>query len=121
MSSALILNVFGYQLNIAAIAILTMFLGIIISFYKIQRSEKLDFTDMFTKDGRSVSLTKVLQLVGGITATWVIVKMTLTDSMSESLFMVYLTYVGATEGFSKFVAAKFNYQEKSVRDAEENK
>lgn len=73
---------------------------------------------MFTKDGRSVSLTKVLQFVGGVTATWIMIKLTITGGLTESLFGLYLAYVGAIEGYSKFVAAKYGYNEKSVKDAD---
>jgi hypothetical protein len=93
-------------------------IGFVLIFYRIQKSKRLDFADMLTKNGKTVSLTKVLQLIGGITATWVIVKMTLTGSLTESIFGLYLTYVGAIEGYSKFVAAKYGYNEKSIKDAQ---
>ena len=112
-----IVNIFGYNFNIMSIAILVVLLIILLLFYRIQKDEKLDFADMITKDGRVISLTKVLQLLGGITATWVIIKLTLTGGLTEAIFGLYLTYVGAIEGYSKFVAAKYGYAEKSVRDA----
>jgi hypothetical protein len=71
---------------------------------------------MITKDGRSVSLTKILQLVGGITATWVVIKFTLMNQLNDSLFGLYLAYVAGVEGYSKFVAAKYGYNERSIRD-----
>lgn len=112
-----LVSVFGTQVNPMAIAILVVFAAVLLLFYKIQKSEKLDFADMITKDGRSVSLTKILQLIGGLTATWIMVKLTLTGGLTEALFGLYLTYVGAVEGYSKFVAAKYGYNEKSVKDA----
>lgn len=102
----------------AGIAIGCALIGVLFLFWRIQRTEKLDFADMITKDGRSVSLTKILQLVGGITATWIVIKLTLTGTLTEAVFGLYLTYVGAIEGYSKFVAAKYNYNEKSVKDAQ---
>ena len=92
--------------------------SLVFMFYKSHQSKRLDFADMLTKNGKTVSLTKVLQLIGGITATWVIVKMTLTGTLTESIFGLYLTYVGAIEGYSKFVAAKYGYNEKSIKDAQ---
>lgn len=120
-SSAAEITAFGVTFNSMAIVIGLITLGILVLFYRIQSSRKLDFTDMITKDGRSVSLTKVLQLVGGITATWIMVKLTLTGGLTEALFGLYLTYVGAIEGYSKFVAAKYNYNEKSVKDTTASK
>jgi hypothetical protein len=109
--------IFGYEFNLMAITIGVLILGILYLFYRIQKAEKLDFADMLTKDGRAVSLTKVLQLIGGLTSTWIMIKLTLTGGLTEALFGLYLTYVGAIEGYSKFVAAKYNYSETSVKDA----
>ena len=47
------------------------------------------------------------------------VKLTLTNTLTEGVFGLYLAYVGAIEGYSKFVAAKYGYEEKSVKDSEE--
>jgi Na+/H+ antiporter NhaD/arsenite permease-like protein len=108
---------FGLQLNVMALAILCVLTIIGFLFYRMQKTEKLDFADMITKDGRGVSLTKILQLVGGMTATWVIIKLTLTGGLTETILGIYLAYVAGVEGYSKFVAAKYNYRESSVKDA----
>lgn len=115
-STSMVLNVLGYDLNLGALSVALLIVGVLYLFWRIQRTEKLDFADLITKDGRSVSLTKVLQLVGGVTATWIMIKLTLTGGLTEALFGLYLTYVGAIEGYSKFVSAKYNYTEKSIRD-----
>lgn len=119
LSKATVIDVYGYEINVIAMSLILLIVGILVMFYQIQKSNKLDFADMITKDGKSVSLTKILQLVGGVTATWIMVKLTLTGGLTEALFGLYLTYVGAIEGYSKFVAAKYNYTEKSVKDAKE--
>ena len=113
------ISLFGLEFNMIAIAFFVTMTTVLFLFYRIQASEKLDFADMITKDGRAVSLTKVLQLIGGITATWIMVKLTLTGGLTEALFGLYLTYVGAIEGYSKYVSAKYGYTEKSVKDAAE--
>lgn len=110
-------ELFGYNINISAMAIATAMLVVLFLFWRIQRTNKLDFADMITKDGRTVSLTKVLQLVGGVTSTWIMIKLTLQGGLTEALFGLYLAYVGAIEGYSKFVSAKYKYSEKSVRDS----
>lgn len=115
VSGATYITIFGTSINVMAVAIIIMVIGIMVLFYRIQSSEKLDFSDLITKNGISVSLTKVLQLIGGLTATWVIIKLTLSGSLSEAIFGLYLTYVGAVEGYSKYVAAKYGYDEKSVK------
>jgi hypothetical protein len=116
-STATTVELFGYTANLMGFLIGGILLGILYLFYHIQTRSKLDFADMITKDGQAVSLTKVLQLVGGLTATWVMIKLTLTGGLTEALFGLYLTYVGAIEGYSKYVAAKYNYNEKSVKQA----
>lgn len=116
-SPAGVLDLFGYSINLTGVGILLAMFGLLFLFWRIQRTEKLDFADMITKDGKAVSLTKVLQLIGGVTATWIMIKLTLTGGLTEALFGLYLTYVGAIEGYSKFVAAKYNYSEKSVKEA----
>lgn len=111
------IDLFGFDLNAIFVALVLLTLGVLTLFWRIQSSKKLDFADLITKDGRSVSLTKVLQLVGGLTATWIMVKMTLTGDLTEGLLGVYLVYIGGVEGYSKFVAAKYGYNETSTRDA----
>ena len=62
---------FGKEFSLVAAMswiILIFIVSIIVYLWKIQSSGKLDFADMFTKDGKSVSLTKVLQFIGGLTA-----------------------------------------------------
>ncbi len=115
--SSMVIDVFGYHFNLMALMLVGIGIGFLFLFYRIQASQKLDFADMITKDGRAVALTKVLQLVGGVTSTWIMIKLTLTGGLTEALFGLYLTYVGAIEGYSKFVAAKYGYTEKSVKDA----
>ena len=114
------LTIFGMQIEPVSLIIFIAIIGIIFLVYRIQKTEKLDFADMITKNGRSVSLTKVLQLVGGVTSTWVIIKLTLSGTLAMEMFAVYLTYVASIEGFSKFMAAKYRYEEKSVKDNFQN-
>ena len=117
MIDAAVVSMFGFSINLISVAIFLVMFGLLIMFLRIQFSQKLDFADMLTKDGKAVSLTKVLQLIGGVTATWVIIKLTLSAALSAEIFGIYLMYVASIEGYSKFIAAKYNYQEKSVKDA----
>lgn len=116
-ASPAFVTIFGITFNPMGVWIAFMLIAILILFWRIQRSDKLDFADMLTKDGKSVSLSKVLQLIGGMTATWVIIKLTLMGGLTEAVFGLYLTYVGAIEGYSKFVSAKYGYTEKSIKEA----
>jgi hypothetical protein len=111
------ITIYGFTFNLMGLAIAVLIFSIFFLFYRIQKSEKLDFADMITKDGRSVSLTKILQLIGGMTATWIMIKLTLTGGLTDILFGIYLSYVAGVEGYSKFVSAKYGYKEGSVKDA----
>jgi hypothetical protein len=72
------------------------------------RSGKLDWTDLITGKGTTkVSLTKLLQLIGGITGTWVVMYQTMHNQLGGELFFAYLAYVASIEGYSKFMAAKY--------------
>ena len=117
-NSALILNIFNYQINLASVLIVLCIFGIVYTFWKIQSAKRLDFADMLTKDGSKVSSTKVLQLVGGIVASWVIIKTGSTGALSAEMFAIYLAYVGSIEGWSKFISAKYNYSETSIKKAD---
>lgn len=116
-AQSIVFQFMGYSVNLMTAFVFLLVAVLFFGFWKIQKSKKLDFADMVTKDGRAVSLTKVLQLVGGVTATWIMIKLTLTNGLTEALFGLYLAYVGAIEGYSKFVAAKYGYREQSVMDA----
>lgn len=90
-------------------------------FFSAHYSGKLDWTDLITSKGTSkVSLTKLLQFIGGIVATWVILYQTMDSNLSTELFCVYLLYVASIEGYSKFMAAKYGVGD-STADAEKRK
>jgi hypothetical protein len=97
--------------NIDPLAAVISFLAIMFIFmmWRATVKGKLDWQDMITsKGGNKVSLTKVLQLVGGVTGTWMMVYLTIKGSVSSDFFFTYLAYVGAIEGWSKFIAAKYS-------------
>ena len=77
--------------------------------WQTNKTQRLNWTDILTEDGPSnrVSLTKMLQLVGSVVATWLIVYITVHNKMSVDYLMVYLAYVGAIEGWRNFVATRW--------------
>lgn len=88
---------------ISALALLFLFM-----LWKESREENLDWRDLITSKGTNkVSLTKMLQLVGGVTGTWIMVYITLHAQLTAEIFFTYLAYVGAIDGWSKFVSAKY--------------
>lgn len=53
------------------------------------------------------SITKTLQVSAGVTATWVVVKMTASGTLTAEMFGIYLAALGISEGWSKYVGAKY--------------
>ena len=99
----------GITIDPLALVISVLALLFLFMLWRGTKDESLDWKDMITSKGSNkVSLTKVLQLVGGVTGTWVMVYMTLKLQMTAEVLFTYLAYVGAIEGWSKFVAAKYS-------------
>ena len=101
-------EVFFNDFDLMSLTIVIMFLSFIVMFWRAQAQSELNWIDLIRKPGSSViSLTKLIQLVGGMIATWIMVKLTIDNKVTWDLFAIYLAYVGSVEGFSKFVTAKY--------------
>jgi hypothetical protein len=110
-AAAMTITAFGFTINLISLMIILLIIGLVVLFIRIQLSNRLDFADMLTKDGHTVSLTKVLQLLGGTTSTWVVIKLASSGALGVEIFATYLAYVASIEGFSKFISAKYGYRE----------
>lgn len=108
MSSSLV-TLFGLTFNIYGVIILVLLFAFGLAIWSAHRQQRLDWTDLITRDGDSskVELTKILQLVGGVVATWIVIQMTLGGTLSWDIFAIYLAYVASVEGFTKVVIAKY--------------
>jgi hypothetical protein len=104
------INIFGVDVNVYALALLVLLAIFLFALWRAQRAQRLDWLDMLTRDGTKVSATKVLQLVGGVVGTWIIVQVTLRGELTWDLFAIYLSYVASIDGFSKFIMAKYGAQ-----------
>ena len=68
----------------------------------------IDWTGLVTAKGTNiVSLTKLIQLVGSVVGSWVVIKMTLQEKITWDIFSIYLAYTASVEGYSKFLSAKY--------------
>lgn len=102
-----ILTFFGQEINIYG-AVITLFFSVfLLALWRAQQAKKLDWLDMLTRDGTKVSITKILQLVGGVVGTWVIIKLTLQGAINWDIYAIYLGYVASVDGFSKLIMAKY--------------
>jgi hypothetical protein len=99
--------VMGYGFNIYGVVLGLLAFIFIFAMWRAQVAKKLDWLDMLTRDGTKVSTTKVLQLVGGVVATWIVVQITLKGTLTWDMFAIYLAYVASIDGFSKLLLAKY--------------
>jgi hypothetical protein len=103
-----LITLFGFSFNLYGLIILALAVLLIFALYREQRCNHLDWTDMITRDGKKISATKIMQLIGGVVSTWVIIKTTMNDKLTWDLLAIYLAYVASADGFSKFIAARYN-------------
>ena len=101
------INVFGHEFNIYAVFLLIILTIFLIALWRAQKAQRLDWLDMLTRDGKKVSTTKVLQLIGGVVGTWIIIQVTLQGVLTWDLFAIYLAYVASIDGFSKLILARY--------------
>lgn len=79
-------------------------------FLNAQVRGKLNWMDLICrgKQNSVISLSKILQLVGGIVATWIVIKSTILSegNISWEIFTAYLAYVGSVEAYGKYITLK---------------
>ena len=101
------ITIMGSDFNIYGMMLFILFLLFAAGLWRAQRKGHLNWTDMITRDGTKVSTTKILQLVGGVVGTWIMVQLTMQGKLTWDLFAIYLGYVASIDGFSKLVMAKY--------------
>lgn len=108
------ITLFGLTFNIYAVLLIFITLMILYAIKKAQDDPESDFdwADLFTSvdqvtGKRKASVTKILQIIGGLTATFIVIKLTLQNNIEFEIFATYLAYVASIEGFSKFMIAKY--------------
>lgn len=95
-------------MDLMSFVIILMFGSFVIMFWTAQAQSKINWIDLIRKPGaKEISLTKLIQLIGAMIATWIMVKLAMSDKMTWDLLAIYLAYVGSVEGYSKFVSAKY--------------
>jgi hypothetical protein len=97
----------SYSVNVYGLIIFILATLFIFALWRAQCNKKLDWLDMLTRDGTKVSTTKILQLIGGVVGTWIVVQLTLKGTLTWDMFAIYLAYVASIDGFSKLLLAKY--------------
>lgn len=67
------------------------------------KANKFHWIDIISNPDGSASLTRVLQFSAGVTATWVIIKLTVNNNLGIEFFGTYLAAMGISEGFTKWI------------------
>lgn len=111
------LNGTTISVDSSALVIITIIIALCYMMWDANKRGRLDWTDMIKSKPRKVSLTKLLQLVGGVTGTWIMITTTLHNNLTPELLMIYLTYVGAIEGWSKFITARYGVTDGTVDES----
>lgn len=93
------------------IAIFVSLIAIIYTAHKSESSFSV-FDYLIDPVTKKASITKTLQVTAGLTATWVIVKLAVNNTLTVDMFSVYLAALGVSEAWSKFVGAKYGSPEK---------
>jgi len=93
--------------TVSGVVIFLFVLLALLTAFRWQKSNKVDFSDLITYPGNNaVSLTKVIQLLGGIVSSWVVIKLAILGNMDSAIFGLYLAYVGGVEAYSKYLRTK---------------
>lgn len=109
------------DMDLMSLVIVMTFLSFVIMFWRAQAKGDLNWIDLIKKPGSAaISLTKLIQLVGGIVATWIMVKLAMTDKMTWDIFAIYLAYAGSIEGYSKFITAKYGLSGEKNKDSDKS-
>lgn len=95
--------------GILSIGLLMIFIFLFYVFFRAHLKGQLDWKDLIVRpNSNKVSMTKILQMVGGIVATWIMIKTTMSpEGLSWELFTAYLAYVGSVDAYSKYVATRY--------------
>ena len=83
----------------------------------VNAGSKFNVFDYFSdeKSGKA-SITRTLQMLAGLTATWIVVKLAVGGTLTTEMFAVYLAALGVSAGWSKYISAKFGSKSQDIVD-----
>ena len=95
------------KLDLVQLSVAAILLVMIALFWQAAR-RGLSCLDLITDKGSGkMSLTKVLNVLGGIVGTWTVMRMAIDKSLTWDVFGLFLAYCAGTHAFSTWVSAKF--------------
>ena len=103
-----------------AFSVLLVLFTIYIYFASKDKTNNFNLSDLIvdpiTKKG---SLSKVLQLIGGLTGTFTILWYTVKIQLNTEMLAVYLAALGVSEAFSKWVSVRYNTPNTDTNDSKD--
>jgi uncharacterized membrane protein (Fun14 family) len=120
MNDQSMIEIMGHSINVYGLIAGLMITLLIIALMRAHASKTIRFNwiDLVTSVDQptgqiKASLTKILQMVGGATGTFIVIKLTLQNNINFDIFATYLAYVASIEGFSKFMLAKYGVMQQN--------
>lgn len=95
------------EIGIGEVTVALIVLGIMLLLFQASRKGYTCLDLVTDKGSGKLSLTKVLNLLGGLVGTWVVVRMAMDRTLGWDVFTAYLLYCASTHGFSNYLSAKF--------------
>lgn len=103
-------KILAYGPNVAILSALAL---VIFIAHKSKDSTFSAFDYLLDPATGKASITKTLQVIGGLTATWIVIKLAAIGTLSVEMFSVYLAALGISEAWSKFIGAKYSQSSSS--------
>ena len=99
---------FAVRADVLAGVVYFGFLGALLYlFVRLNRTDSgFKIEQAFLDEQGRASISRVLNAVGGLTATWVIVAQQLSSRLSWEVFTAYLAYMAGVYGLNKFAEAR---------------
>ena len=94
--------------TLSNILIFLFFLILIAILYGLYKRDK-DKNDIWvwkqiiSEENGKASQTKLMQLIGSITGTFIVIYQTMKDSLNAEIFIAYLAALGLSAGFSRWL------------------
>lgn len=95
------------RIDLVTLSVMVLAFLLLMLFWQAAR-KGLSCLDLITDKGSGkMSLTKVLNLVGTLVGTWVVMRMAVDKSLGWEIFALFLAYCAGTHAFSTYLSAKF--------------
>lgn len=112
-------SLMAFKVDLLTISVLSICLLIVALFWQAAR-KGLSCLDLITDKGSGkMSLTKVMNLLGGVIGSWAVMRQAVDGKLTWDLLMVFLAYCAGTHGFSTWLQAKHRPGEGAPASARE--